>query len=753
MTTPVWESGKLYLPGDLVQPITAVAAASASITNAGFESGDIAWTKGTGWTIGQEPSFDAFGGTWSAQFVTGTNSYLQSDFIAAVAPGTSITASCMVQQGASSAGTVGAAVVLEWLDAASALVSRSEGNFVSSGSGGSWNQSTVTAVCPAGAEKVRIAARGNRTSQTDPLWVDNFTWSLVSQALPAGLIYKAVQADAGFSGSTEPAWPSTLGVTVVDNEVTWEAVSTSRVTWEASPILQSGTVEPDWPTIPGAFISDGTVSWECISRRVEDEKCPNTKVVAIMASKVFAADGDIVRFSATANPLDWSSANDAGYLPTGLQQANANDMAVLAPYRSNLAAFNASSFQNWQVDPDPAAMAQVDQMEGVGSTWTRAAQPVGNELFYLAARGVRTVGIAAGAANLAAGDVGMPIDPLVQDAARVALANGSKALATYYPSAGQYWLTFADYPAPAIGISGDVPDGNLNDAESYQYTVSGGVLPRAVTLLSGALPTGLSMDSAGLVTGTRTVGGVFSWVVQVEDADGSTATVADTSETIFDEFWDNVVSLWRPTGLAGSSTITDEKPVLWGSPSEDQKPLIADDAAAFDETALAFDVADIGDVTHTATVAGGTEVASPFGMQTGDFTYEGFVTLNATTGVQTVVQLNTISPSLAVQINAGQWRVFSVTDGTSLIAAAGTATASTRHFVQLRRISGVLELRVDGSLIGSAAHTFDYSTSHPTYYGRQQNGSNPLNGRLEMWRITKGVARDTAVPTRRFPSA
>jgi hypothetical protein len=174
---------------------------------------------------------------------------------------------------------------------------------------------------------------------------------------------------------------------------------------------------------------------------ITDPNCPNTPVVAIMASKVFAADKDIVRFSATANALDWSSQQDAGYLPTGLQQSNSNDMAVLAPYRGNLTAFNASAFQNWQVDPDPAAMALLDQMEGIGSIWRLAAQPVGNELFYLSQLGVRSVSIAAGSDNLQNGDIGMPVDSLIQSAL-ASLAAGTVPRAMYYPGAGQYWLAF-----------------------------------------------------------------------------------------------------------------------------------------------------------------------------------------------------------------------------------------------------------------------------------------------------------------------
>lgn len=445
MSLPLWEAGKIYLPGDLVQPITAAAATTAStLTNAGFESGATGWTLGARWTV---TTNWAYAGTQSAEFNGGTSDtgeFISNDRIA-IDAGESVSVTCMVNQGASSSNDAGAAVRVHWYDAAGAHLSYNEGNIIKSGSSGAAFASSVTASAPANTASFSVGANGFHNGSGQPVWVDSFVLTYTPKQAVTGLIYKAVQPDPGTSAATEPVWPSTLGVQVIDNTVTWEAVSISRVVWETFPLLTSGATEPVWPTDPGASIVDGTMAWECVSRRVEDTNCPNTKVVCILASKVYAADGDIVRFSATANPLDWTTERDAGYLPTGLQQANANDTAVLAPYRGNLAGLNASSFQVWQVDPDPALMAMLDQMEGIGSTWPKAAQPVGNDLLFLTKLGVRSVSIAAGADNLAAGDVGMPVDPLVQSAmlssaTALSFGLGTTALATYYPGAGQYWL-------------------------------------------------------------------------------------------------------------------------------------------------------------------------------------------------------------------------------------------------------------------------------------------------------------------------
>ena len=248
-----------------------------------------------------------------------------------------------------------------------------------------------------------------------------------------------IRAATGTSGETEPVWPTTVGETVVDNDLTWQAVTADTVTWEASSVLTSGAVEPTWPTEGGSFIADNTIAWETTPLRIEDEHCPHTKVVAIAVSKVFAGDNDVVRFCATLNARDWTSQDDAGFLPTGLQQKSQVGVDAMGVYRGNLAVWSASTFQIWQVDPDPAAMALLDAMEGIGSRHQQAVQPVSDDLFFLAALGVRTVSIAEGTNNLASGDVGVPIDTLVQAEANQV---DVEPIASYYPGAGQYWLAF-----------------------------------------------------------------------------------------------------------------------------------------------------------------------------------------------------------------------------------------------------------------------------------------------------------------------
>lgn len=440
MTTPAWQPGTLYPPGSLVQRRSVPAASPQVIANSSFESGVI-----TGWTTSGDAGWTVelggyTGGSYFARYKPSSDGIgvLYATSPAPCNPGQVIKARCMVTQGRAARGNAGGRVQLRWYNGAMLEIAVNDGNEINSSDGGNWKASNVTATAPAGAAFVAIGARVFQQESGRSLGVDAFQWDHTYAISDLGLVFRAVQAEAGYSGATEPTWPNTLGVQVIDNQVTWEAVDSAYVTWEAVPILKTGVTEPDWPEEVGASIDDGTVRWTAVSRRVEDENCPNTKAVIIAASKIFAEDDDIIAFSATTNPLDWTTRDDAGYLPYGLRQFGSNPVKAMALYRGNLAAFNAEGFQLWQVDEDPASMAILDAAP-VGAVWPRAQQPVGNDLQLLGATGVRNLSLAAASANLQAGSTGEPIDPLVTAAVRAGTYEPHSAT---YPAHGQYWLIF-----------------------------------------------------------------------------------------------------------------------------------------------------------------------------------------------------------------------------------------------------------------------------------------------------------------------
>ncbi len=143
------------------------------LTNPDFENGSFGWNLGDGWSVVE-------GGEGSsklrAQFnLTGQSRILNKQRVE-VREGETLTAAVRVDQGASSAGEAGAAVIIEWYDLAGNLISTSEGNMVDSASGGAVYESRVTTTVPPGAIFMSIGARAFRTGGGDPLFIDNFSW-------------------------------------------------------------------------------------------------------------------------------------------------------------------------------------------------------------------------------------------------------------------------------------------------------------------------------------------------------------------------------------------------------------------------------------------------------------------------------------------------------------------------------------------------------------------------------------------------
>lgn len=443
MATPFWEPGTLYQPGAIVRPISAPVVTVTAPENPNLELGAVGWTFSDP-DITIVNSGPVFNGTWAivwADDLYGTHSFV-NDRIVPVRAGQTINAQCRHRRGTDNWQEQGSLIGIQWLDSGYAPVSVTKGTLREGGDNGPWYVLSVSAVAPPGAVFAQIYVEGynNNDGGSHTLRWDAFTWDYTFQGIPDGLVFKAVQAAAGVSGTTEPTWPTVNGQQVVDNEVTWEAAFATRVTWEATPVLVSGATEPDWPTAFDGTVEDGTIAWRAMDHRVKDPKCPNSKVVAIAASKIFAIDDDIVPFSATVNPLDWSTPQDAGYLPFGLQTYGATPATALGLYRGNLVVFNAEGYQMWQVDEDPANMALLDASP-IDCPYPKSVQPVSNDLVVLTSLGLRNIGIAGASTNIQAGFFGKQIDPLVLAAIR-RVTEDTEPHGLFWPGAGQYWIFF-----------------------------------------------------------------------------------------------------------------------------------------------------------------------------------------------------------------------------------------------------------------------------------------------------------------------
>lgn len=119
----------------------------------------------------------------------------------------------------------------------------------------------------------------------------------------------------------------------------------------------------------------------------------------------------------------------------------------------------------------------------------------------------------------------------------IALSSGGARTAVFSgtpTAAGNYTFTLMaenalgyfmrkSYTFQVLGITtaSPLPSYTQNTAYSQQLAAAGGSTPYTFTITAGSLPTGLSLSTSGLISGTPTDSMSFSFTVQVSDANGT----------------------------------------------------------------------------------------------------------------------------------------------------------------------------------------------------------------------------------------
>ena len=242
-----------------------------------------------------------------------------------------------------------------------------------------------------------------------PAWEPNKAYDPDALVKPTGnatSIYTTTAA--GTSGATEPVWAD--GVT--DNDITWDFHGS------------------------GTEISDGTVVWEPITTAIDDPNCPHSESAIVLGSKVYAIDGEVTRFSATEDPTDWTTEDDAGFLPTGTRAPGSPTALALGDFQGNLVVFMDDSVQVWAVDPDPQRDTLTQIIGNVGTHYPKSVNKVGDDLYFLSDVGFRSVAQQKFTTNLEDVDVGTAIDPLVRPIIKDLPDIDVQSI--YYAGGGQY---------------------------------------------------------------------------------------------------------------------------------------------------------------------------------------------------------------------------------------------------------------------------------------------------------------------------
>lgn len=188
--------------------------------------------------------------------------------------------------------------------------------------------------------------------------------------------------------------------------------------------------------------------------------------------------------------------------------------------------------------------------DALGQTDTRAATLAVRAVPAAPAIGAATASTAAAVVRWTAPTddgnspvTGYVVTPYVDGAAQTPVTAGATATRVSVPGltpGTTYTFTVAAVNAVGTGpvsaqsttvvpnagpvITNGLRDGEVSVAYSRQLTDSGGTGDSTYTVSSGTLPDGLTLSSAGLLAGTPTAAGSFTFRVRVTDATGATST-------------------------------------------------------------------------------------------------------------------------------------------------------------------------------------------------------------------------------------
>ena len=295
-------------------------------------------------------------------------------------------------------------------------------------------------------------------------------------------------------------------------------------------------------------------------------------------------------------------------------------------------------------------------------------------------------------------------------------------------SSTAFAVTIYAQGSPIITTTSPLPSGVATVSYSQTLTASGGTAPLTWSLASGALPTGLSLSSGGVISGTPSVLGTTSFTVQVTDSNGLlfttpfTLTILPPTPVIT-----SALSVNTNQGAAFSYQITaSNNPTSYGASGLPTGLYVSPATGAIVGTPTAIGTST---ATITATNSGGTGSA--------------ILTITVLTPAPVIVPITTVASLVDATGEAPYGGVTQASDG-NFYGATPIAGANNLGTVFKMTPSGTLT-----TLVSFAGLNGNYSTS-PLLLGKDGNlygttvyGGSGNNGTV--FKITTGGTLTTLV--------
>lgn len=216
--------------------------------------------------------------------------------------------------------------------------------------------------------------------------------------------------------------------------------------------------------------------------------------------------------------------------------ATPENLLALAPYQGRMAIFGRNTTFISLIDADPAQYKVVQTLGNTGTLAALSVQPLGElDVFFLNGTGIRSLRVRDNTLNAFVGDIGSPIDLLVQEKLAAASATErAAACGIVDPASGRYWLFLKD----TIYVISQFQSAKVTAWSTYAPTYATGaqayVSFRNMSPVSVWIKLGMVNDPAhatatigipGLATQTDIAPANYLWVYA---ADGTTLLLSYT---------------------------------------------------------------------------------------------------------------------------------------------------------------------------------------------------------------------------------
>jgi len=361
----------------------------------------------------------------------------------------------------------------------------------------------VTTGLPAGVVGTGYSQTLQATGGTAP-----YSWAVTTGSMPAGLVLNP--ATGAITGTPTGPQVGTISftVTVTDSEKPAATASANLSISISAPPLSVTTQTLGGGTLGSAY------------------------------SQTLAATGGITPYvwsiTAGALPVGLSLNSSTGIIsgtPTGNVAGPTSFTATVTD--SEIPAKTANANLSITVSAAPLSVTTTSLVAGVvGTPYSQTLQAVGGITPYSWA--ITTGSLPAGLAlNSATGAItGTPTGPMVGTMSfTVTVADAEKSAMTASSN-----LSISISAPPLVVTTQTLPGGVMGVVYSQTLAATGGVTPYIWSIAAGSLPSGLSMNSSGQISGTPTTSGTANFTVKVTDsetpsAQGTTANLSITVST------------------------------------------------------------------------------------------------------------------------------------------------------------------------------------------------------------------------------